>query len=319
MAAKRDGQPGRLTFALEILKLLAEKPYKRHDLADLLAERGYASGDVLQKLTRAIRQLRDCGFEIDGAPHSPYVLKESNFPLILSPQQREALAMAAHFLADMGFSTQAGYLVRLGQLPDTQQLWPVKIDASPPVDYSDRQFPKIVEQLQERISQQCRYTIRYRNSQGGERMWDLDRSELRLHNGVLYLFAYVPEMRSRHLSKLPNAEQNMLFRLDRITQIGAASQTRWLLAESGFPTLAIRYRMSGPLASYQPRRPQETILHREADCVEIETVEDCLFWFEKRILQYGANALVLEPAWFMRQIEQTFERACARYQSNPEA
>ncbi|MBE9041408.1 WYL domain-containing protein, partial [Oscillatoriales cyanobacterium LEGE 11467] len=189
-----------LAFALEILKRLAEKPYKRRELADeleiFLQQRGEKPGDVVQKLDRTIAKLRECGFEIDSTSHSPYVLRESNFPLILSPEQRQALGMAVQFLANMGFSAEAGHLLRLGKFPDVDRLSPVKVDFSPPVDYSEHRIPGIVEALQQRFDRQCRYTIRYRNTQGKERLWDLDRSELRLHEGTLYLFAYVPDLNS---------------------------------------------------------------------------------------------------------------------------
>lgn len=310
-----------LAFALEILKLLAEQPRKREDLGNLLSEfleqHGKPSGDVLQKLTRTIRQLRDCGLDIKSAPHHPYELVESNFPVILSTEQRQALAMAASFLADMGFSAQASQIIRIGKLTQADQPPNVRVDFSPPVDYCENQLEVVICQLQERFRQQCRYTIRYRNAQGIEQTWDIDRSELRLHDGVLYLFALVPDSPSRYIEKRPNAEQNYTFRVDRITSVGAASHTPWGFFH--FPTLTVRYRMSGPLATYQPRRDCECVQHRDtqAKFVEILTEEDCPFWFRQRILRYGANAQVIEPEWLARQLENEFKKAHLNYCQNP--
>ncbi len=209
-----SSQYNQIAFALEILKLLAEQPRKRQDLADILSEfleqHGKPPGDVLQKLTRTISQLRDCSFNIKSAPHHPYELMDSNFPLILSPEQRQALAMAAYFLDSMGFSVQASQIIRIGKLTQAEQPDDVKVDFSPPVDYTQNNLNLIIHQLQERFKQQCRYTIRYRNAYGNEQTWDLDRSELRLHDGTLYLFAFAPDAPSRHISKRPNAEQNYL-------------------------------------------------------------------------------------------------------------
>jgi predicted DNA-binding transcriptional regulator YafY len=306
-----------IAFALEILKLLAEKPRKREDLGNILSEfleqHGKPSGDVLQKLTRTIRQLRNCGFEIKSAPHHPYELVESNFPVILSTEQQEALAMAAHVLTDMGFSAQASHILRIGKLTQANQLPNVKVNFSPPVDYCDRTIEDVICQLQERFEQQCRYTIRYRNNQGLEQTWDLDRSELRLHDGTLYLFALVPDSPSRHIQKRPNAEQNYTFRVDRILRVNPASHTPWGFFR--FPTLTIRYRLSGALANYKPRRDCESVQYRdpEGKFVDIVTEDDCPFWFRQRILRYGANARVLAPDWLVQQIGNEFRKGHENY------
>ncbi|MGB7440379.1 MAG: WYL domain-containing protein [Coleofasciculaceae cyanobacterium] len=305
-----------LAFALEILRLLAEKPRKRQELVDHLSEfleqHGKSIEDIPQKIPRTIRQLRDCGFEIKSAPHHPYELVESNFPLLLSLEQREALKKAADFLDSMGFSSQASQIIRIGRLTQTEQSDTVKVDFSPPVDYGENQLEVIIHQLQERFKQQRRYTIRYRSSYGKERTWDLAHSELRLHDGTLYLFAFVPDSFSRHITKKPNAEQNHLFRVDRILSVGAASDTPWFFS---FPTLKIRYRLSGSLANYKPRREQEYVLHRDTQgkFVDIVTEEDCWFWFRQRILRYGSNAQVLEPEWLVQQIGDEFRKGQINY------
>lgn len=306
-----------IALALEILKLLAEKPRTREELgkflSDFLEQHGKSSEDILQKVTRMIRKLKDCGFEIRSAPHHPYELLESTFPVLLSTEQRQALAMAAYFLADMGFSAQASQIIRIGKLSPSDQPPHVKVDFSPPVDYCDNQLHIIVCQLQERFRQQCRYTIRYKNPQGHEQTWDIDRSELRLHNGVLYLFALVADFPCRYIETRPNIEQNVTFRVDRIISVGVASHTPW--GFFSFPTLKIHYRMSGPLSTYQPRRGHECVQNRDNQnkFVDIMTQEDCLFWFRQRILQYGSNAQVLKPEWLAQSIGTEFRRGHMNY------
>jgi predicted DNA-binding transcriptional regulator YafY len=307
-----------IAFALEILKLLAEKPHKRKELADLLSafleKQGKTPDDVLQKLTRTIRQLRDCGFEIKSATHSPYQLLESKFPVILSPEQRQALYMAAHFLADMGFTAQAGQIIRISKFSETDQLAHVRADFSPPVDYSENQLSAIVQQLQHRFQQQRRYTIFYQNSQSESRIWDLDYSELRLHNGVMYLFAFVPDSIPPHPTKSYSAEQNFLFRTDRIKSVNAPSAINWFLLD--FPTLTISYRLDGYLWNYQPRRNNERVLERHPDpkYVDIETKENCLFWFRQRMMQYGSNVKILEPEWLAVEIRDELKKAYQKYE-----
>jgi len=70
-----------IAFALEILKLLAEKPRRRDELTDLLSvfmeEHSKSCDDIPQKLTRTIRKLRECGIEIKSALHRPYLLHKS--------------------------------------------------------------------------------------------------------------------------------------------------------------------------------------------------------------------------------------------------
>lgn len=319
MSKDTDTNYNQIAFALEILKLLADKPRKRNDLADLLSifldQRGKYSGDILQKLTRTICKLRECGIEIKSASHHPYELVESSFPVILSSEQRQALALAAYFLADMGFSTQAGQIIRIGNITETDQPPNIKVDFSPPVDYSEDKLDVIVRQLQARFQQQRRYNIQYRNPQGEQRFWDIDRSELRLHDGVLYLFAFDPSWRSKRFDDFPNVDQNRLFRVDRIISVGPATDVHWVSFD--FPTLEIHYRLSGALASYQPRRNDEYELKRdvEAKFVDIAIKEDCLFWFRQRILQYGANARILEPLWLAEQIRDEYQKAYMKYET----
>ena len=298
-----------IAFAISILQLLAEKPRKREELSILLnsiLEKQGKSGDTIQKLTRTIRKLRDCGIEIKSAPHHPYELLESNFPVILSTEQRQALAVAAYFLADMGFSKEASQIKRIGNITLEDIPGFIKVDFSPPVDYSEDKLEHIVRELQDRFLQQHRYTIRYQSRSGGGRIWDVDRSELRLHNGTLYLFAFIPDWNSYRFSHWHNIDQNQMFRLDRIANVGAASDTHWI--SSDFPTLKVRYRMSGQLWNYQPRRKDEVIIckNSEEKYCDIEATIDYWFWFRQRILKYGKNARILSPDKFAEEIEQEY-------------
>lgn len=302
-----------IAFAFEILKHLAERPHKREQLSshlsEYLAAQGHTVEDISQKLSRMISKLRDCGFEIRSAPNRPYELIHSNFPVILSSEQREALAMAAYFLSDMGFSQQASSVLQIANLDKPLRPNTVRVNFSPPADYSEERLNAIVATLQDRFRQRRRYTIRYRSSQGNENNWDLDRSELRLHNGVLYLFAHAPDFFVRHHP----VEKNQIFRVDRILSIGAASEIPWGILE--FPRISICYRMSGPLATYQPRRNHERVVDRAEDnsWVRIEAQEDYLFWFRQRILQYGASVKLLSPSWLVEQIAQELSRASDCY------
>jgi predicted DNA-binding transcriptional regulator YafY len=298
-----------IAFAVEILKLLAEKPLKKADLSAALSDRGFAAEDLSQKITRMIAKLRDCGFEVDSAPNRPYELVESSFPVILSTEQRQALALAAYFLSDMGFSAQSSQIIRLGKLTEADLPTDVKVNFSPPVDYSEDKLEETVHKLQERFHQQRRYAIRYRSARGNEKNWDCDRSELRFHNGVLYLFAYAPDFSPQN----HNVERNQAFRVDRILRVYPSSQTPWRTLY--FPTVSIRYRMSGSLGTYQPRRANECELLRDlqANMVEIEAQEDYVFWFQQRILQYGENVQVLEPDWIVGQVRQRLQKSVLNY------
>jgi hypothetical protein len=68
-------------------------------MADFLDKHGQSSDDIDQKVSRTIRKLRDCGFNINSAPNRSYELVESSFPVLLSPKQRESLALAAYVLS----------------------------------------------------------------------------------------------------------------------------------------------------------------------------------------------------------------------------
>jgi predicted DNA-binding transcriptional regulator YafY len=311
-----DKSYGQLAFALDILRLLAEKPKHRGDLVEVLSSSldaaGYSVEDLPQKLTRMISKLRDCGFEIRSAPNRPYELVESAFPLILSQEQRQSLALASYILDGLGFSAQASQLQRLGQIKFTDLPPHVKVNFSPPVDYSDEKLATIVQTLQARFSRQCRYSIRYQGSSGKESNWDCDRSELRILNGVLYLFAYVPDSRPKIPVNRPHFTQNLAFRVDRLIAVRPASDTAWFQRQ--FPQETIRYRMSGPLRNYQPRRANEREVGRNDQAVEIETTEDYYFGIRQRILQYGSNIQVLAPAWLAADICHEWQQAAIKAQ-----
>ena len=304
-----------LSFAMEVIKALAKKPCYRKNLTEqleiFLEQHQQPADDVSQKLTRTIRKLRDCGFEIESAPHRPYVLKKSNFPVILSADQRQALYLAIHLLEQMGFSQQASQLQDICPLTEGDRPSSFNADFNPPVNYSDPKTIATIESLQKRIETACRFTIRYRNSFGEETLWDLDRSELRLHDGSLYLFAYVPDILTPRFTKRPNIDQNTIFRIDRILAVNTSSDCLWLL--SSFPRLKISYRMKGPLKNYKPRRSHEKILNNneEKGFVDIESSEDCLFWFKQRILKYGSNVKILAPTWLQQDVYNEYIKAIA--------
>lgn len=295
-----------LGFALEILKALAERPQRRKDLAEhleiVLERQGQSREDVPQKLTRAIARLRDCGFVIDSAPNRPYALRQSQFPVLLTAEQRQALALATQLLEDLGFNHHAGQLRLIAPLDENDCPADIHTDFSPPANYSSPELRALTTEIQRRLKAQRRFSLHYRSAQGNEKSWELDRAELRLHQGSLYLFAYVPDAPSPEFLKTPNIEQNRLFRLDRILSVGAVSRTRWTF--SSFPELTIRYRLTGDLAQYEPRRSRETVIkrNREENYVELETQEDYVFWFRQRILQYGSLAQVISPAWVVQKV-----------------
>ena len=313
MTSKNDNKSNQIAFALQIIKLLAEKPRRRAELEDkmgqFLAKYGKEGGDTLQKVTRTISKLKNCGFKIDSGSSKPYELLESSFPVILSQQQKQAIHTAAYILSDMGFSAQAGQIARIGNLDDREQLSNLKVNFSPPVDYAETQIQKIVTELQARIDRGCRYSIRYRSSKSKENNWDIDRSELRLHNGVLYLFAYVPSWDYRNHW----VERNQPLRVDRILRVFPPSESQWIATV--FDTLPVTYRLSKAMSNYKPRRDREEIVDRDPDgkWVDIQTKEDCLFWFRQRIMQYGSNAKILNPLWFAEEIATEFKKAYQIY------
>lgn len=303
----------RINFALEILRLLAQKPKTTKELEILISpfleKYGKENEDITQKIHRLIPELRNCGFEINGSPNTPYELLESSFPVILSTQQKQALHTAAYILSDMGFSTEAGQIARIGNLDDQEQLSNLKVNFSPPVDYAETQIQKIVTELQARIDKKCRYSIRYRSSKGKENNWDIDHSELRLHNGVLYLFAYLPNWNYRN----DWVEKNQPLRVDRILRVFPPSESRWIATT--FAILPITYRLSKGMSNYKPRRDREEIVDSDhnGEWKDIQTNEDCLFWFRQRIMQYGSNAKILAPDWFADEIATEFKKAYQVY------
>jgi predicted DNA-binding transcriptional regulator YafY len=136
---------------------------------------------------------------------------------------------------------------------------------------------------------------------------------LRFHNGVLYLFAFIPDWKSWRFQTFPNIDQNHLFRVDRIESVGPATDVHWVSCD--FPTLKVYSKMSGQLANYQPRRKDEVVIYRdpEGQFVDIETTVDYWFWFRQRMLQYGANAQVLNPDFLAKEIKKEHQKAYEKY------
>jgi predicted DNA-binding transcriptional regulator YafY len=313
MSSKNTSPWNQIGFALEILRLLAQKSQKKSELMLLLGERGFADGDLGQKITRTITKLRSCGFEIKSAPNQPYKLVTSDFPVIITEEQRQALAMACELLASLGFSAEAGHIYRIANW-ENRISHKLTTDFHPPTNYSEDKIQEVVQDLQNRIGKKRRFVVWYRSRNGNDKQWDLDKSELRLHNGVLYLFSIVPSFIGQHIHKTPNPEQNCTLRVDRIARVGSSSQIPWTYTK--FPTLKIQYRLTGNLANYKPRRPHEKIISPpdKTEHVDIETQDDCIFWFHQRILQYGANARVLQPDWLVKMVMESLNKAHSNYQ-----
>ncbi len=137
---------------------------------------------------------------------------------------------------------------------------------------------------------------------------------MRLHDGILYLFAFIPDWRSWRFDYWHNIDQNRIFRLDRIANIGAASDTPWVSCD--FPTLKIRYRTSGQLSNYQPRRKDEVIVYSDDKhkFCDIEATVDYWFWFRQRILKYGENAQIISPKNLAEEIQQEYKKIWETYQ-----
>ncbi|MEL7070579.1 MAG: WYL domain-containing protein [Cyanobacteria bacterium J06581_3] len=301
-------------LAIAILQKLSQRPYVPNELCEELHEvletHEQSTADVRRKVSRMVSKLRDCGFEISSAPNRPYQLKASSFPVILTMDQRKSLTLAIHLLDSMGFSAQASHLIELIGFERGTQPQQLQATFSPPVDYSEAALANTVETLQDRFQKRRRFIIRYKSSRGKENTYDLDRSELRLHNGVLYLFSYVPDFSFRH----DRVEKNQIFRVDRILRVGPASDIPW---ELKFPTLDLTYRMSGPLGSYQPRRDCEKVINRDSstppEWVDIKTTEESLFWFRQRLFQYRSNVRLLSPSWVVKQVAREMLKAAQNY------
>lgn len=317
----KDQTYHQIALALEILKELAQQPLTRNQLVDVVSafqeKQGKVPGDTQQQVTRLIRKLRESGIDIKSAPHHPYKLVHSTFPVILSPEQRASLALAVKFLDGLGFPVEANHLLSIGHLYHQESVSGLKADFSPPVDYSDQTISEKISLLRERCEEGCRFCIDYESRQGNREMWDLDKSELRYHQGSLYLFSFVPTLPYTFHSQAPFPRQpvdhNILFRVDRILNIPSISQTRWFMPE--FPTLEITYQLTGKLSDYQSRRSQEIELERNQTekFVKILTREDCIFWFMQRILQYGESAQVLEPVWLAKRMRKRLQAAYQNY------
>jgi predicted DNA-binding transcriptional regulator YafY len=299
-----------MEFSLDILRLLSQQPRFLQQLIELLSESPkYESvGDLKQKIVRTIAKLRKYGFDIQCAPHHPYTLVASSFPVILTPAQWDAIGMAVRVLSDMGFSTEAAHLGGIGDFHKKPLPSAIRTNFSPPNDYKD--LDKTIRELQDRIQQKRRYAINYRDSQGKTKIWDCSLSELRLHDGTLYLFANTPDEPAKHQEP---AEKNKMFRIDRIRTVFPASETPWGILK--FPTMKARYRAIGALRNYEPRRNSELVEKRDpaGKFVEISTREDYIFGFRQRILHYGESVVVLEPKWFAKDIADALQKASSNY------
>ena len=162
MSSKNTSPWNQIGFALEILRLLTQKSQKKSELMLLLGERGFADGDLGQKITRTITKLRSCGFEIKSAPNQPYKLVTSDFPVIITEEQRQALAMACVLLASLGFSAEPGHIYRIANW-ENRISHKLTTDFHPPTNYSEDKIQEVVQDLQNRIGKKRRFVVWYRS------------------------------------------------------------------------------------------------------------------------------------------------------------
>ena len=227
-----------------------------------------------------------------------------------------AIARASGLLQQMGFPGEAAELDPLLYPEDRDRAAAFEADFSPPADYSGDRLRARLQELRDRLAQQCRFTIRYRNSRGDEATYDLDRAELRLHDGTLYLFALVPDLPPEMLPKTRKAEtfdRNVLFRIERIHDVGPASDLPWTFSDFG--RLRVRYQLKGPLATYEPRRPRERVVERDLErkVAIVESEEDFVFWFVQRLMRYREHAIALEPEWLVEEISENVRKMRENY------
>uniref|UniRef100_A0A0C1NC72 WCX domain-containing protein n=1 Tax=Tolypothrix bouteillei VB521301 TaxID=1479485 RepID=A0A0C1NC72_9CYAN len=72
----------------------------------------------------------------------------------------------------------------------------------------------------------------------------------------------------------------------------------------------MRYRTSGQLANYKPRRKDEVIVcsDPEGKFRDIEATIDYWFWFRQRLLKYGESVQIISPQKLADEIKKEYQK-----------
>lgn len=175
------------------MQLLCQRPYRRQELAATLQTEFPQATDIYQKISRSIKRWRNRGCEIESSNRTPYILRKTNLPLLLSEEQKQALALGSKLLENLGFVAEGAHLGEIllhSSKPLTVPCFSSNFD--PPLPYSDTSLREKIATLRDRLANRRRFVILYRNSKGQEQIWEVDLAQLHLHDGILFLFAHVP-------------------------------------------------------------------------------------------------------------------------------
>ncbi len=99
-----------MEFDLRLLQLLCQRPYRRQELAAILQPEFPHSKDIYQQISRSIKRWRDRGCEIKSSNQTPYILRKTNLPLLLSEEQKQAIALGSKLLENLGFVAEGAHL-----------------------------------------------------------------------------------------------------------------------------------------------------------------------------------------------------------------
>lgn len=304
-----------------ILKLLLPGPMFRGEVLDrlqALASEEADAGLSEASISADVKALRKLGIGFrplgpgDKLTKQAYELDMGRLDLFADPEEAAALQTAVALFEDL----------RLPEATRLRSLFeriPATVRESLPDPYTDRLLrtgnaaydATVLSGLRDGIRAGRMMRITYRPLNREPKRYLIDRAYLTWQDGFLYLHAHCPEAEGS-----TPWHRNREFRLDRFCSVKGAPAVEVLetpVSLEQVPAFEYQIWLSASMASGFQRVPRRLrVLEEAPDGSRLVAIKECIpLRAVRRILSYGGQARVVEPAFVVEEVRATIARMAA--------
>lgn len=167
----------------------------------------------------------------------------------------------------------------------------------------------ILDRLREQEQAEQPFLLHYKTGKGFYKHFQVHYVEVVIHEKRMYVDAWVAELFDQ--TDIPELAHNRCFRLDRIESIGANISGEW---RNGLDSLEVLFELRGDLAhgSYE-KRPGDRLEFVE-NVLHVSRSITNYHWFQREIVPYGGNCVVLLPKIVRDKIKTVFKQGLSSYE-----
>lgn len=154
------------------------------------------------------------------------------------------------------------------------------------------------------------FELLYAHGSGDYQQYSVHYGKVVRHEKRLYLDCWTTEKQKQ--PDLPRLAHNHSFRLDRIQKIGGDLEAPWRVA--GLDAIEVTLEIRGQLAQGSRFRKQAgDRLDKVGDTLQVRRSINSFFWFQREILPYGRDCVVLAPTPVRDRVGATIQAMYQNY------